>query len=568
MQRRVIHIWVMVALVALLTLGSLVALPQPVGASTGACSDGLVCRVAGADRYETAVAVSQQTNDPHTGVVYVAVGTNFPDAVAAGPAAAGEDAPILLVQQSGVPASTMQELQRLDPGLVVVAGGPAAVAESVVVAIASGLPDATVERRWGDHRYDTAVALSQGAFAGPVDTVFVASGEDFPDALIAAPAAVAVGAPLLLVHSNGLHGSVAAEIQRLEPSTVIIVGDEAAVPVHVQDAIEALAPSVRRIDGSDRHSLGANLSADQWPGGADTVYVARADLYPDALAAGPMTRLANGPLLLVEVEHVPLVVRLELDRLNPTTIIVLGGPSAVSLTVEAALELGTSGFETTEVSPGDSGPAVEYLQRVLTHAGLYRGPIDGVYPNDPWERPGTMTAAVYAFHKLHQSPASNAWTSGDHVGTSWTVADWQRMIEFRSEAPVSRPGEPDRFEVDAHHEVMWLILDGEVAGIFHVSVGGEFTYWWSGTRQYEVAHTPRGDLDVEFYSLVKYRQQGWMHRAWYYKYTHRWMALHGYYTVPPYPASHGCVRVVYDDADWIHAQVGKGIGLPFHIWDG
>jgi putative cell wall-binding protein len=232
-------------------------------------------------------------------VVYVAVGTNFPDAIAAGPAAAHEDAPILLVQHSGVPASTMQELERLDPDLVVVAGGPDAVAESVVAAIAASLPDAAVQRRWGNHRYDTAVALSQGAFTGPVDTVFVASGEDFPDALIAAPAAVAAGAPLLLVSSAGLHSSVAAEIRRLEPSTVVIVGDETAVPVHVQQEIETLAPSVRRIGGSDRYSFAANFAADQWPGGA--VRSTRpGDLYPDALAAGPMSWVANGPLLLVE----------------------------------------------------------------------------------------------------------------------------------------------------------------------------------------------------------------------------------------------------------------------------
>ena len=227
----------------------------------------------------------------------------------------------------------------------------------------------------------------------------------------------------------------------------------------------------------------------------------------------------------------------------------------------------TDVFETTEVSPGDSGPAVEYLQLLLTEARLYRGPIDGHYPNDPWERPGTMTAAVYAFHKLHQTPAGSAWTPSDHVDTRWTIEDWQRMREFTPEPPVARAGEPDRFEVDAYRELMWLILDGEVAAIFHVSVGGEFTYWWSGTGQYEVAHTPRGDLDVDHWWAGN-RQEGWMYRAWYYKYTHRWMALHGYYTVPPYPASHGCVRVVYDDADWIYAQVGEGLGLPFHIWDG
>jgi len=227
-----------------------------------------------------------------------------------------------------------------------------------------------------------------------------------------------------------------------------------------------------------------------------------------------------------------------------------------------------SGFESTEVSPGDDGPAVEFLQWALTAARLYRGPINGHYPNDPWDRPGTMTSAVYAFHKFHQAPTGDVWTSSDHVDGEWTVEDWQLLKAFTPDAPVARAGEPDRFEVDATNELMWLILDGEVAAIFHVSVGGEYEYYWSGTGKIEVAHTPRGDLDVDHWSLVKYREQGWMYRAWYYLYTHRWMALHGYYMVPPYPASHGCVRVVYDDADWIYAQVGQGLGMPFHIWDG
>ncbi len=229
-------------------------------------------------------------------------------------------------------------------------------------------------------------------------------------------------------------------------------------------------------------------------------------------------------------------------------------------------------WEATELSPGASGPAVEHLQRLLTDARLYRGPIDGRYPNDHWEWPGSMTAAIYAFHKLYQAPVGAAWTTSDHVSQRWTVEDWQRLRAFTPEPPVARSGEPDRFEVDAHREVMWLILDGEVAAIFHVSVGGEFTYWYSPNKRYEVAHTPRGDLDVKRYRLVATRtlaaQQGYMYRAWDYLFTHRWMALHGFRTVPPYPASHGCVRVVFDDADWIYAQVAGGVGLPFHIWDG
>ena len=178
-----------------------------------------------------------------------------------------------------------------------------------------------------------------------------------------------------------------------------------------------------------------------------------------------------------------------------------------------------------------------------------------------------MMSAVYALHKLHQSPAGDAWVPSDRVGNVFTVHDWGRLGRFRPEAPIARTGEPLRSEVDAFHEVAWMVVDDEVAAIFHVSVGGEYWYYWSGTGQYELAHTPRGDLDIYSY-WVGYREPGWMYRAWYYKYTHRGMAMHGYHTAPPYPASHGCVRVTWDDADWIYAQIGQSIGMPYHIWDG
>jgi len=184
-----------------------------------------------------------------------------------------------------------------------------------------------------------------------------------------------------------------------------------------------------------------------------------------------------------------------------------------------------------------------------------------------------LMAAVYAFHKLYQSPAGDAWTKSDHVSRRWTIRDWRRLQRFTPEVPVDRPGEDAgyRLEVEAHHEVMWLILDGEVEAIFHVSVGGEFVYKWN--NEDEVAHTPRGDLDFYRYWKGKASPLGWMYKAWYYKYTHRDMALHGYFTVPPYPASHGCVRVIYDDAEWLLARIGGGSAVgpdvtPIHIWDG
>jgi SpoIID/LytB domain protein len=292
-------------------------------------------RIAGANRYETAVAASQQSHPDGSDVVYVAVGTNHPDALAAGPAASVEGAPILLIQFDGIPSATEAELRRLDPAQVVVLGGPVAIAPSTVAGLESILPGAGVVRRAGDDRYETAVEISKAVFDGPVETLYVATGRDFPDALVAAPAAVADGAPLLLVPSR-IPDVVWSEIVRLGPSRIVAVGG--TIPDDVVSRLGTIA-EVEHIDAADRYAVSAAVSASSHSSGSDVAYIAVGDDFPDALAAGPLTAYAPGPLLLVRTGSLPGSVAAELERLDPSRIVIFGGPAAVS--EDVALLLGT-----------------------------------------------------------------------------------------------------------------------------------------------------------------------------------------------------------------------------------
>src|SRR5882757_7579593 len=80
-----------------------------------------VDRLAGPDRFSTAVAVSQRYY-PTSGVpvVYVADGLNFPDALSAAPAAAHQGGPLLIVQPNSLPPVMAAELDRLAPQKIVV----------------------------------------------------------------------------------------------------------------------------------------------------------------------------------------------------------------------------------------------------------------------------------------------------------------------------------------------------------------------------------------------------------------------------------------------------------------
>jgi putative cell wall-binding protein len=294
-------------------------------------------RFSGGNRYATAIAISQETYPNGARVVYLASGVSFPDALAGGPAAAKEGAPILLSTPTGIHDVTLDELERLRPDLVVILGGASAISDYVISQVLDTLPSASVERRSGDDRYATATAISGPVFAPGVANVFVASGENYADALIASPAAAINQDPLLLVRGDSLPDTVANELSRLNPDRITIVGGTSAVSSAVALALEGFSGEVIRIQGPNRYSVSVALSHAMFPGGANTVYIATGLNFPDALTGGPAAPSDPGPLLLVPGTWVPAEIEQELARLGPSRIVIFGGGSVVSYSVATIL---------------------------------------------------------------------------------------------------------------------------------------------------------------------------------------------------------------------------------------
>jgi putative cell wall-binding protein len=96
-----------------------------------AYTTGTVTRLAGADRYAAAAAVSANTVTAPVTTVYLATGATFPDALAGAPLAGASGSPVLLVRRDTIPASVHAELTRLKPEKIVVLGGPGSVSDAV-----------------------------------------------------------------------------------------------------------------------------------------------------------------------------------------------------------------------------------------------------------------------------------------------------------------------------------------------------------------------------------------------------------------------------------------------------
>jgi putative cell wall-binding protein len=294
-----------------------------------------VTRLAGADRYSTAVAISQASFAPNVPVAFIATGASFPDALA-GAAVAGRDGgPILLVTRDAIPTVVKAELARLKPAKIVVLGGTGVVSSAVQVEL-DAYTTGPVTRLAGANRYATAVAISQASFSPGIETVFIATGTSFPDALAGAAVAGALGSPILLVTPTSLPSVVAAELARLNPTEIVILGGPGAVSDSVGQAMSAYG-TVFRVSGPDRYSTAATLSAAVYPPGTPTVYVATGVAFPDALAGAAVAGMVEAPILLVTPTSVPASVSAEILRLGPGKIFVLGGTGAVSNGVSTAL---------------------------------------------------------------------------------------------------------------------------------------------------------------------------------------------------------------------------------------
>jgi putative cell wall-binding protein len=196
----------------------------------GTYTTGGVTRISGADRYATAANLSAATFPANVNTVFVATGQNFPDALSGGPAVANTPSgggPLLLVLTNSIPQSTATELARLKAQKIVVLGGTAAVADSVVTALDPYSVDPVV-RRFGADRYFTSVEVSKGTFASS-SKVYLATGANFPDALAGGSPAGIAHSPVLLTTATCIPPAVNDEINRLGASQVLVLGGSSAV---------------------------------------------------------------------------------------------------------------------------------------------------------------------------------------------------------------------------------------------------------------------------------------------------------------------------------------------------
>ncbi|UOQ45689.1 cell wall-binding repeat-containing protein [Halobacillus salinarum] len=194
-------------------------------------------RLAGKNRYETNQKVVEKLADLGFGAngVFVATGEKFADALSAGPFAGENKMPIVLTQKNELPETTKDFLKGQD---VYVLGGEGVVSKEVKSEIDQ--MSNSSERLAGTNRYGTLAEVLK-TFATAKDTLFVSTGDKYPDALASTPLVNAKGGVMLLTHPDQLPREVDNFLNKYlyqsEVTNIVAVGGETAVSQDVKDTL-------------------------------------------------------------------------------------------------------------------------------------------------------------------------------------------------------------------------------------------------------------------------------------------------------------------------------------------
>jgi lipoprotein-anchoring transpeptidase ErfK/SrfK len=190
---------------------------------------------------------------------------------------------------------------------------------------------------------------------------------------------------------------------------------------------------------------------------------------------------------------------------------------------------------------GDSGPAVLALQTHLVSLGYWLGTPDGTFGDSTQQ-------AVYALQK-----AAGLDRSG--VVDRLTAAALTNVV-----VPKPRAASGNLVEVNLEDDLLMVIQGGKLAYTLNTSTGGGYTYVSQGVTS--VAITPRGVFHI--FAVIDGLDVAPLGELWRPRFFEGGFAVHGDSYVPPFPVSHGCVRVSDEAINWIWAANILPIGS--RVW--
>ncbi|MHB1653241.1 MAG: cell wall-binding repeat-containing protein [Desulfitobacteriaceae bacterium] len=295
-------------------------------------------RLAGVDRYSTAIQISQAGWSSASSVI-LARGDDYPDALAGAVLAHKLNAPLLLTDSGSLAPAVLTEIQRLQAQKVYLLGGTGALSLAVEQALQSA--HISFQRLQGKDRYETSAAIAS-AVTGHSDKAFLASGSGFADALSISSYAAAQGIPLLLTDTDNVPQPTLNALQTLGVHSVTLVGGTGVITPAVQAQLEKLPMTVNRLAGPDRYQTDTAVLANL-PFNKSKIYVATGESFPDALSGAALAAQQNNPILLIPPVNInpSTTAYLSAQRVSGSAFVLLGGWGVIPYGTESIIRTGS-----------------------------------------------------------------------------------------------------------------------------------------------------------------------------------------------------------------------------------
>lgn len=267
-------------------------------------------RLAGSFRYETAVEVSK-TGCDNSDYVVLARGDDFPDSLSGAALAKKFNAPLLLTNSELLTGVTRDEINRLKAKEVILLGSDDALSQQIEIDLEEkcSIPNEKIHRIGGVDRYETAAKIAEWIGKSPNKTCFMATGEDYPDALSASSISAIKQMPILLV--KGKNGDIPQVVKdtltKLGIEKTTMVGQSDVVSSSIEDWLKENKYNPTRLGGDTRYDTCRQIydyAIANYQITPEVVGFAQGENFPDALASGPLAARFNGLVLLTR-EFIP-----------------------------------------------------------------------------------------------------------------------------------------------------------------------------------------------------------------------------------------------------------------------
>lgn len=363
----------------------------------------IVERVAGNNRYQTSIRVNHFFDSAEYAII--ASGEHYADALTSGQLAGALNAPLYVTQKDAIADDLIEDLERLNVSKVYVIGGESTISKAAEEQLRTPQAGFEVERLAGANRYETSLRVAEKMedLRGEVSTpLYLASGQNFPDALSATP---------LVNHTQG--------ILQLHPNRTIDTNIYPN-PILFGGANSLPGEGFTRIAGANRYDTSLAI-AKQFEGDGDLIFVVDGSNYPDALSVAGVAADNDAPILLMPKTGVPEG-HMEIIRNRFKHVIIIGGENSIP---PALVE------ELTEKAPIEE-PEKPVLTEAQEHA---KARAISYLESQPFSKENLIAQLIF-----EEINAADARIAVDDLTVDWTAQAAKKAENYLANSGFSAPG--------------------------------------------------------------------------------------------------------------------------------